>query len=391
MTNQNRPIIYSFLGIISIVLSSCSDKGESILQDIGEEVFSLEFPTRADVGDDSSSGLDPLAYYFTDDKSILLIEQRTVEHSLNFNDIDEITGQKNKFLYKYKWEGKEANTTESGEAPNWNIGYNFIYDTEWNNPMVWSTVKENGPFNASFQFGALFYPIENQIRTTVETDQRSLENLGKSNILGTYHRTQALYERFRFRLFHLMACIRVNILVPDMRIDEKDGLTGYDERIISAKLLNLYKDFSINWGTASSDEPPTLQADETTGTKADILMYAHAVDSRELITVNLSNFGLKGEDNVRVYTFTGLFPAQTLSNIDNILQFDIMDRKGENPEANFYWSSSQLTTYMPVSQGTITNLVLYLPRIGNEAIIATSQIIDWDKTDSSLTLTPEEN
>lgn len=390
---MGKPNVYFFMlfiGILSSLMAACTDEKEFIGEIEHEDmIFSLEFPTRASA-EGSSSGLDPLTNYFEKEKSILLIEQRTTEHSINFNDNN--VNEKNKYLYKYVWDGVEAQPEESGEIPNWQAGFNFKTQEEWNNPLVWKTVKDNGAFNASYAFGALYYPVENKIRTSIETDQNTPDGLGKSNILGTYHRTQALYERFRFRLFHLMACIRVNLLVPESRIDEINGLTGYDERIVTAKLLNLQKDFHIEWGTSSSDEPPVLKADESSSSlKTDINMYAHPVDNtREVIEVDLSYFGDKGTDNVRVYTFSGLFPAQTLSNIDNILQFDIMDRNGEEIETNYYWSSSKLISNLQISQGTITNLVLYLPRIGNEVILVTSNIIDWDCSDTSLTLTPED-
>lgn len=398
MTLMNRfiilPIRYSILSLLfSVCFFSC--RQEEIEQDVvpsGEDLvdFTLEFPTRSVGKDMTESTLDPLSDYFTAEESILLIGQRTQNHSLTFDETN-ADGSQNDYLYKYVWDNKEANEA-GGDSPNWTTGYNFKALESWKNPLTWSSVIGHGALGNSFAFGALYYPIDNSERTSVETDQSDIEGLKKSNILGTYHQTNSIYERFRFRLYHLMACIRVTILVPVQKTVEGKGVTGFDgDRKIDATMLKLIKDFTIDWGELPSDYPPYLMADESTGTPSDIKMYPHPVDApREIKEWDISNFGLEGTDEVKEYTFTGLFPPQTLSKTNNILQFDIFaQNSSRNKDTSYVWSTSQLMANLKVTAGTITNLVLYFPREDNNAILVKSEILDWGKTDTTVTITPE--
>lgn len=351
--------------------------------------FVLEFPTRS-VGEETvNSSLDPLKNYFKKNSSILLISQRTNNHSISFDDY--LGTDLNKYLYKYVWDGNEASPLEGNGTPNWVTGYNFSCSPDWKNPLNWSTVMGNGAFGSSYAFGALYYPEDNSERSSVETDQSTQRGLNKSNMLGAYHLTESIYERFRFRLYHLMACIRVTILVPDEIMDEEKGKTGFGIRNISGTILNLNPNFSIDWGARSSEEPPILKADVATDPKdfKNIKMFSEPSEDK-IIEWELSYFGLEGKDKVREYTFTGLFPPQTLSNTDNILKFEIYkERSTRDIDETYYWSTSQLTTSLQVSPGTITNLVLYLPRTANNAILVKSEIIDWNKSDVDVTLIPD--
>lgn len=391
MKRLKRHILY----LISVlIVTSCSQgieesSVESPDQDLVE--FYLDFPTRSVGVDNTSSTLDPLSDYFEKNSSLLLISQRTNYVSISFED-NNSDGSKNELLYKYVWEGegKEAQEETSGNTPNWEIGYNFKPLSTWKNPMNWSSVMARGAFGNSYAFGAIYYPVENQSRSDIETDQSILNNLKKSNLLGAYHLTKSLYERFRFRLYHLMACMKVTILVPC--VDPDDQTKGYNERTILGTMLGLNKDFTIDWGARGSEEPPILKADETVTTVANIKMYLQPSEGpREEKEWDLSNFGLEGKAKVREYTFMALFPPQTLSNTDNILEFDIKREGSETvTAAKYYWSTSQLLTHLQVSAGTITNLILYFPVEENNALMIKSEILEWGQTDTIVTITPEE-
>lgn len=383
--------IYKLLFILPLFGFSCSQEEDMV---IGDEIddavnFTLDFPTRS-VGAETTdeSNLDPLYDYFNKNESILLIAQRTQDHSISFEDNN--GDGDNQYLFKYVWNGDEANTLESDKTPNWGSGYNFSSLESWENPLTWSTAIKNGAFGSSYAFGALYYPIDNSIRNSIEDNQSELEGLKKSNILGAYHLTESLYERFRFRLYHLMACIRVTIQIPDKRTEEDGGFTGYDDRVFKAYMLNVQKDFVIDWGAGSSEEPPILRADDSSETRpTKINMFETPVTNHEPVEIDLSNYGLEGTDYVRQHTFTVLFPPQTLSNTKDILQFDMMRANGRQVDIQFTWSTSQLITNLQVSPGTITNLVLYFTREENEALLVRSEITDWTHTDTTVTVTPE--
>ena len=373
-------------------LSGCNDYEATVEADKEDNlIFSLDFPSRSVGNDITVSNLDPLENYFNEEKSVLLIAQRTQNHSISFDDYNGDT--KNGYLFKYVWDGKEANPIEGEKTPNWEAGYNFKNLVGWDNPLNWTKVISNGALGSSYAFGALYYPIDNEQRSSIEEDQSTLDGLGKSNLLGAYHLTESLYERFRFRLYHLMACIRVTILVPAKTENDDPKNPGFDERNMKAYMLKMKKDFIIEWGDRSSEEPPILKDDESVSDRYNITMYPHPVTgNRDPFEIDLSYFGIEEPetDQVRAYTFTGLFPPQTLSNTDNILEFALMRSKtSNNVDTRYYWSTSQLIANLQVSPGIITNLVLYLPRTENNAILLRSEIIDWDQTDASFTLTPE--
>lgn len=385
---QNIWICLLGLLLLSTSLISCNNQDSEPFASEEETMeFYLDFPTRS-VGKDDGS-LDPLNDYFTLNESILLIGQRTQTQSLNFDDYGE-DGAKNSLLYKYVWNGKEANES-NGNSPNWETGYNFKPLASWGNILTASNIQAHGAFGNSYAFGALYYPVDNSQKSEIETDQSKLDALKKSNLLGTYHQAEIYTERLRFRLYHLMACLRVTILVPVSKTDEENGTTGYDERTITSTLLNLKKDFVIDWGNRASEEAPLLKEDETTNERADITMYPHPVTGdREIKNQDLSYFDMEGNDEVREYTFSGLFPPQTISKTDNILRFDVMQANSKTKvETSYYWSTSQLLTNIQMSPGTITNLVLYFPRGENNALLIKSEILDWNHADSTVTITPE--
>ena len=397
MTILKNKIYLLFLSSVLILgLTTACDSNKSEPEEPSaprEALLDLVFPTRSVGIDMTEKELDPLENYFTPEESYLIIEQRTQNHSLSFEENISDTNP-NGFLYKYVWKkgendkGTEANTVISGDTPNWNDGYNFTALPAWNNPMKWETILSNGAIGTDYAFGALYYPVDNGGRRDIETDQSTLEGLKKSNILGTYHSTSTPYERLRFRLYHLMACMRVTIWVPVEKTDET-GQTGYKGvRKINATMLNLIKDFNIEWGSLPSDYPPSLMADTETGVAGKISMYPHTAPT-ESKNVDITVFGLEGTDDVYEYTFTGLFPPQTISNTADVLQFDIMNENGRQIVASYTWSTAQLMSNLEVNSGTITNLILYFPRGENTALLVKSEILDWEQADTVVTVTPD--
>lgn len=392
---EKRRFIYKFFLFIYIIiipgLSGCImedgyDSGTSTESD-PQNLF-INFPTRGNgLTFDTDVTLDPLASYFDKEKSVLLIAQRTNVQSISFNDM--LNDAANHYLYKYVWDGTEAQVAP--DTPNWESGYNFIPYPAWSNTLNWETVISNGAFDNSYAFGALYFPVLNEQISSVATDQSNLESLMMSNILGTYHLTENLYERFRFKLYHVMACIRVTILVPEYQTNEESGATGFNEATVEGQLLGVQPNFTIDWGSRSSEEPPIVKNDETMPETADIIMYPHPVEgTREVVEYDLSDFGLSGNEKVREYTFTVLFPSQTISNTSNILRFLIMENIG-TVSASYVWSTSQLSTNLQVSSGTVTNLILYFPRTENNALLIKSEILNWNQADTDVTLTPEIN
>lgn len=313
--------------------------------------------------------LDPLEYYFHPGESVLLISQR----GQGFEPFSEVNPTK---TYKY--------TYYVNEEANWDYGYNFEPFGE--DALDWKLIADN-QFNGSYAFGALYYPIENEQVTAIQEDQRSYNNFIKSDILGTYHSTSELESRLRFRLFHLMACINLKLLVPDW--SEEDNTGFFDNAVKESRLLNTITNFDLVFGNKSTEEPPTASTEKLNESIIrDVLM--HPVDpsiNRDIIIQDLTDFKVElKEDKVREYRFQVLLPTQTLSS-DNALMRFTLTRNGN--EKHYTFSSKNIQTgSLSVAQGNMTNLTLYLPRFKNEALLIKAEIVNWKQGDSDFTARP---
>ena len=326
----------------------------------------MEFPTRAEEGNESLIPIENPDEYFEEGVSKILISQRTTLLGLNFNE-----ESSNCYVYVYK----------PNPAANWNDGFNFTSV----NPLGWEKIIANGTFNNGYDFGALFFPKGYNSINKVSSDQSKEDDFVAADVMGTYHFAER-QERLRFRLFHLMCRLRVNLYIPAWDEEKNNGFNK--GAIKEATTLNFRTDFEYQWSGINMEQAPKTTPPTTEeGEIADIKMYLK--DSKEEpYPENFSNFKIDlEEDIVREYTYEVYFPEQVITNNNNILKFVIT--RG-NMEYNYYFKSDYITNgRLMFEQGEITNLDLYLPRTDNEVVLLKANKLKWEDANSSFTITEE--
>lgn len=158
-----------------------------------------------------------------------------------------------------------------------------------------------------------------------------------------------------------------------------------------AYVMNANTGFSIEWraNRSSDTDAPLTQA---SGNKTKITMYAHTPDESNII----EGFEVKDyyrdesleTDRVRRYDFSVLFPAQSFG--DNFLCFELQDVN--DAMKYYYFSGNQIvgdTGNYGLTQGTLQELHLYLPRTTNQAILVGAKILPWQDAVTDMTVTKD--
>lgn len=368
------PALVTFTGCRSEDFPETSDSRHPV-------EFDVEFATRT--GETVKEG--PLYDYFIDGRSVILLSQRTNTMSITFDQYipdPANPGQliENPNLYKYVY--------YTNPSANWESGFNF---RPYNNyDLDWDLIEKNGPLNSEYSLGALYYPVDYEINNMVQEDQSSYENLLRSNVMGAWHRTNAIRSRLRFKFYHLMAAFRITLLIPDW--DPQDNSGFGDNSVQEGRMLNVKKDYTIDWPlNLSSEEPPNPQT-LPDSEPVDLRMYLEPM-SNAVETVNLSTINPEypdQEERIRRATFLVIFPAQQPTNDGPAMRFYLRTMGGT--ERKYIWYSSQLTTSsnLDITRNSITNLILYLPRTENNAILIKSYIAPWQDAESEFNVFPDD-
>lgn len=284
----------------------------------------------------------------------------------------------------------------------WDEGFNFkpLIETE---PLEWGHIRRRGPVGNSYNLIALYYPYDNTTRFGVETDQSSLENLLKSDVLGAFHSTSTLFSRLRFRLFHLMTYIRVTLYVPVYNTDDNSGFLA--DAFTGAWVLDVLNDFRIEYraGITSDTRGPVITAiaDNDEGKGVDVSMYCPTPKSPVKTSVRVSDYYDDGTnekdrtDEVYAYTFHALIPfPDTRYNSTESAKIDFLKFSFATPGGNIksyyfndtqrYISDNHVGSVLSLKQGAIQDLYLYLPRGGNGTIYVKANVSDWNNSSSDV-------
>ena len=317
----------------------------------------------------------------------LYISQLGTSQSPNFTNLD----QEAPYLYIYDY--------KANPDANWDNEYNFVTNPE-RKPIDWKDVTNLGSVGNTFSFYAMYCPGSQDVRFNVERDQTggdgdpySFDRFKLSDIMGAYHATSSLYTRMRFRLFHLMVYLKITVYVPVLESTEID-YSGFDEDALkNAYILNAYNSFTIDWraNKSSDNEAPLAQG---AGSKVkSIRMYKHKPDFTTFSLNNINDFypqGKENTDSVRAYNFSVLFPAgQDFNNNFLCLELEAIDHQRKY----YYFSGSQAnnsTGEFSLTQGTLQQLYLYLPRKTNETILVKAKILPWYESSTEMTVTKKE-
>lgn len=336
-------------------------------------------------------------------KDLLYFSQMGASQDPNFlqdlNLVDATQASPYLYIYEYK----------DNTSANWNDGYNFFVHTP-REEFDWEKVKTVGSVGNSFSFYAFHFPVDNEVRFHVEQNQKGeedeydKENFMKSDIMGAYHATSSLYTRLRFRLFHLMVYLKVTLYVPVYKDEEvtsgdnpQYSFSGFNQGAVKgAFVMNAHTDFSVEWraNRSSDTEAPLTKAGD--GEKKNITMYRHKSDETTTKTIQVPNYyngdRPSDEDEVREYNFSVLFPSQEFG--DNFLCFALQSPPNEKDATGamkyYYFSGSQIIGdkgNYALTQGTLQQLYLYLPRKTNETILVGAKILPWQDAFTDMTVT----
>ena len=129
---------------------------------------------------------------------------------------------------------------------------------------------------------------------------------------------------------------------------------------------------------------------QSTEPKANIKMFSHPATG-DIETLDVRNYYSGGnltEDEVRTYSFSVIFPSQNFG--DNFLCFALKDK--DDSIRYFYFSGSQImgdSGNYSLSQGTLQELFLYLPRNSNETILVGANVLPWKDSVTDMTVSKD--
>ena len=378
-----------------VAFASCSDRSsrepDEILTD-PDGIYVASSPRQAAEGIEVDKDGFIIIDSF-DDESILYFSQMgpTKEPDFFKPDNTEVP-----YLYQYKY--------SENEAANWNENFNFK-PKEGVEPFKWNTVTEVGSYGNAFHFFGMYFPGDNTPKFEVRRDQRGPEadrfntsNFVLSDVMGAYHATSSLYTRMRFNLFHLMVYLKVKLYVPVFRSTVNPGgqasYSGFDDNAVdNAYVLGANSEFSIEW-RANRSSDVTAPVTYAKGNKGTITMYGHKRQSGvDPIVIDISDYytgsHTEDTDEVRVYEFSVLFPNQSFG--DNFLCFSL--RAPDGQMKYYYFSGSQVVgdrSNYTLSQGTLQELTLYLPRTTNQTILVQAKILPWNDAQTDMTVSKQE-
>lgn len=378
---------FRFLFILPLAMAfSCSTTDREDEPDVptGDSVPRVYVATNSPLASDdivTDNPKDEMIIDSFEEGDILYFSQLGTIDMPNFSDLSE-NGRPYCYQYVYSPDPKA----------NWESGYNFKFKTGTKS-FEWKTVPELGSVGNAFSFFAMYFPGDNTVKWNVQTDQSDKRNFILSDIMGAYHATSSLYTRLRFNLFHLMVYLRVTIYVPVFKSSDTDNnfsISGFEaDAVQGAYVLNASTGFNIDWlAVRSSDKMAPLT--QPVDPKAHIKMFAHEATG-EVETLDVRNYysgGSLTEDEVRQYTFSVIFPSQNFG--DNFLCFALKDK--DNSLRYFYFSGSQIlgdSGNYSMSQGTMQELFLYLPRNSNETILVGANVLPWKESVTDMTVSKD--
>ncbi|MCH5237728.1 MAG: hypothetical protein J1E95_08020 [Muribaculaceae bacterium] len=359
--------------VVCFFLIACNEGGEDITPSFEKDdvEISLSFATRTP----TDPGLESYEEYFEEGKSIVLVSQKTTTMHFNFN-------EESSNCYKYVY--------YKNETANWDQEYNFRSE----NPMSWTRILQKGPDGNTYTFGALFYPkgydTDYETKDEVSVDQSDRETMLKYDILGGFHTTSEYEDRLKFRLYHLMCKLKVNLYIPPY---DKQTNNGIDVDDVDASALNFHTDYVIEWeGVTSTEEAPVLKAPHPEIPGKEIKLYKVGREENFNLENIKDNFKDQKIENdiVTKYTFEMLFPQQGIGSSGNILRF-VLKRGDQKYNYLFNTTNQSGTISFKFESGSVTLLELYLPREDNEIVLLSGVLHDWDDARAGLTVVETES
>lgn len=397
---------------------------ENLIDRIGVSIAPMNFnTTRAEDGTETPgpgkydenyfdiNGLAPYSLDF-DENSIIQISQRGTNREPFLNEDD---------IFDFRYIPGQTDASWGAEDT-----YNFAGYRQ-KVPLQWNTIGQAGSWSGGFALYGMYFPVDNKLRSKTDEngrtvyhvmqDQSTLENLRRSDILGAFHSTDKMFERLKFRFFHLMTYVRIRLYVP---LYDNEKHTGYREDALQyATLNNVTTDFAIDWNVVRSSDTQGPFVTPLSG-EDEIIMYQHPLEegqtSHPITEIHYNDYfrdgyfdqGIDGDtDKVRVYDFSVIIPKQR-------------GFIGEDGQESTFTSTDFLNFYFRTNSGAITRyyfndtfkgsgpdnvqnndlklneggvfqyIQLYVPRVGNQIIYFGANVLPWGHYGSSMLLQPED-
>lgn len=389
---------YILMALCGVMLFSCADENSDLPSspEGTSDVFAVSRKHKMAEGieEDESDPSGPIFYDGFASGSLLYFSQMPQGGSPNFTNSSESAST---YMYIYRYNNSDAT---------WEDGYNF---SNYNDRLEfdWERVLNIGPDGNAFKFFAFHFPIGNTPVWSVKADQTGgdtspfdTSNFLESDIMGAFHSTSSIYTRMRFRLFHLMTYLKITLYVPVFKGSAADydnqAYSGFlPDALIGAYVIDAYRDFNIDWAAAkSSDTEAPLVQIPGNASKGNIKMYMHNTDNTSTKTINVTDYfggsvdGITdNEDEVRTYEFSVLFPAQNFGN-DNFVCFAL--RTPGHDIKYYYFSGGQIIgadgSNYGLTQGTLQQLYLYVPRQTNKTILVGARVLPWNDAVTDMTV-----
>lgn len=392
---------YILISVLTVsILGACSKESEPDADRLSasEPIFAAcnAMAMANNIGDDDTDETAPIKIEEFDDGSLLYFSQMSQSSEPNFSDKEESAEN---YLYIYQYKANKKATWESGE--------NFV-PYGGRSSFNWDRTLGIGPSGNAFKFFGFYFPVDNEVRWSVEDDQTGgaekpydRSKFMKSDIMGAYHATSSIFTRMRFRLFHLMTYLKVTLYVPVYKAEysepDKQNYSGFDAGALKGGfLMDALTNFNIEWtASKSSDTEAPFVETPVNGPRKNIKMYRHLSDENIITDKVVSDYytgnvdGIEdGVDQVRTYDFSVIFPTQTFSG--NLLCFALTTPGGD--VKYYYFASSQINgAGIVLTQGTLQQLYLYLPRKTNQTVLVGAKILPWQDAQTDMTVTKKEN
>lgn len=372
----------------------------------GEEVelISVELATRDGSEDDleDDSEFEEKNSYdggilndeFVNNVSLLFVSQLGTTLTPNFvND-----GADNLYTYVYN-----ENTNAS-----WSSGFNFAPAPKENTTaLTWNTIRSNGASLAGYTLFGIYMPYNNTLPSNqnvfqVKADQRNLDDLKQSNVLGAFHATSSLFTPLRFRLFHLTVFLEINVYIPVYKFEEGEGYTGFmKDGMQSAEVMGVNPNFTIKWNAVrpsdiyppmvdfSGNESINIPLYQIKDQNGNPLIEEETIEIPENYVGNIGNSTITEE--VYVYHFCVLIPPQT----DSFTNSSFLKFKFKTPGGSvktYTFNGSDQTApggNLGMTQGTKQQINLYLSRYGTDVLLMKAKVMPWTPAYTEMNITNE--
>lgn len=331
--------------------------------------FSANISGNSSRSDDASGVNDYLHQQFIKDQSRIRIVN-TVNYSVpQFDDPAEYE--------EYTYQGNGEDSEETTPYPN------FRPTTEGEG-FDWNRIS---PTANHFVFEAVCYPLAYKHFDKVQSDQSTIDNLWKSDLLLAYH-WQDLDERYKIvelHFRHAFAMVKVEADLPISMMPQDAG--GFPRNAVtSVRLVKIQRGYEVDYTSAVDNN--RLRPVQATGEEESIEMYQ-----------------IEGPDennpNTQSYTYCGILPAQGIESSEDgrpkeLVEFTILTYPGEPIEGTDQWKEPVEKTYYYVPQDNfslvqehITTLKLTYNHEVPEIIQVGASIEEWGNWYTGIVLEPE--